>query len=42
MGTGTTDVACLLLGRRFIGIERDLEYMTMARKRLLMAKFGSI
>jgi hypothetical protein len=42
MGTGTTGVACLLLGRRFIGIERDLEYMTMARKRLLMVKFGSI
>lgn len=33
-GSGTTGVACLRLGRRFIGIERDEKYAAVARQRL--------
>lgn len=33
-GSGTTGVACLRLGRRFIGIERDKKYAAVARKRM--------
>ncbi len=33
-GSGTTGVACLRLGRRFIGIERDATYAQVARERL--------
>lgn len=33
-GSGTTCVACLRLGRRFIGIERDPKYAAIARERL--------
>lgn len=33
-GSGTTGVACLRLGRRFIGIERDGKYAAVARERL--------
>lgn len=33
-GSGTTGVACLRLGRRFIGIERDPKYAALARERL--------
>jgi site-specific DNA-methyltransferase (adenine-specific) len=33
-GSGTTGVACLRLGRRFIGIERDAKYAAIARERL--------
>lgn len=33
-GSGTTGVACLRLGRRFIGIERDARYAAIARERL--------
>jgi DNA modification methylase len=33
-GSGTTGVACLRLGRRFIGIERDEKYAQIARDRL--------
>ena len=33
-GSGTTGVACLRLGRRFIGIERDPKYAAVARERL--------
>lgn len=33
-GSGTTGVACLRLGRRFIGIERDEKYAAVARERL--------
>lgn len=33
-GSGTTGVACLRLGRRFIGIEKDPKYATLARERL--------
>lgn len=33
-GSGTTGAACLRLGRRFIGIERDPKYAAVARERL--------
>lgn len=33
-GSGTTGVACLRLGRRFIGIEKDPKYVALARERL--------
>jgi site-specific DNA-methyltransferase (adenine-specific) len=33
-GSGTTGVACLRLGRRFIGIERDEKYAEVARERM--------
>lgn len=35
MGSGTTGVACVNTGRRFIGIERDAEYFAIAEKRVL-------
>jgi site-specific DNA-methyltransferase (adenine-specific) len=34
-GSGTTALACHALGRRFICIERELEYVNVARNRLL-------
>lgn len=34
LGSGTTAVACVELGRRFIGIERELRYCGIARKRV--------
>jgi len=34
MGTGTTGVACIRTGRRFIGIEKDPKYFDLACKRL--------
>lgn len=34
MGSGTTGAACLALGRRFIGIEKDAEYYEIARQRI--------
>lgn len=33
-GSGTTGAACLRLGRRFIGIEKDARYAAIARERL--------
>ncbi len=42
MGSGTTGVACVLLGRNFIGIERDPEYMRIAQRRIVLAKLGTI
>jgi site-specific DNA-methyltransferase (adenine-specific) len=33
-GSGTTGIACLRLGRRFIGVERDTRYAAVARERL--------
>jgi site-specific DNA-methyltransferase (adenine-specific) len=33
-GSGTTGVACIRLGRRFIGIERDAKYAAIAQERL--------
>lgn len=34
MGSGTTGVACVKRGRRFIGIEREQRYFDQARKRI--------
>jgi DNA modification methylase len=34
MGSGTTGVACVRTGRRFIGIEIDLEHYATARRRI--------
>ena len=34
MGTGTTGIAAIRAGRKFIGIERDARYFEIARKRL--------
>ena len=35
MGSGSTGVACLHVGRSFIGIERDKKYFDIAEKRIL-------
>ena len=37
MGSGTTGVACIQLGRKFIGIERDPKYFDIACKRIEQA-----
>jgi len=34
MGSGTTGMACVLEGRSFIGIEREAEYMEIAKRRI--------
>lgn len=34
MGSGTTGVACVKLGRRFIGIEKEPKYFEIAVKRI--------
>jgi len=34
MGSGTTGVACLKLGRRFVGIERDAKFFDLACERI--------
>jgi site-specific DNA-methyltransferase (adenine-specific) len=38
MGSGTTGLACLTTGRRFVGIEREAAYVEIARKRLAEAR----
>ena len=40
MGSGSTGVACVQEGRRFIGIEREDEYFKIAKKRLEEASSG--
>lgn len=40
MVTGTTGVACLNTGRRFIGIEKDQKYFEIARNRIEMHNMG--
>lgn len=42
MGSGTTGVACVLLGRKFIGIERDPDYVRIATRRIALEKLGQI
>jgi site-specific DNA-methyltransferase (adenine-specific) len=37
-GSGTTGVACIRLGRRFVGWERDPKYFAVAVKRLRAAR----
>lgn len=39
-GSGTTGVACLRLGRRFIGVEREPKYAAVARERLRAEERG--
>lgn len=34
MGSGTTGVACLQMGRKFIGIEKDPDYFEIACQRI--------
>lgn len=34
MGSGTTGVACVNLGRKFVGIEKDIKYFKVAKKRI--------
>lgn len=34
MGSGTTGIACIKAGKRFIGIEKDPVYFELARKRI--------
>jgi DNA modification methylase len=34
MGSGTTGIACKELGRDFIGIEREAEYLEIAKRRI--------
>lgn len=38
MGSGTTGVACMKLGRNFIGIERDPGYFAIAQRRIADAQ----
>lgn len=38
MGSGTTGVACLELGRDFIGIEMDTDYFAIAARRMFAAE----
>lgn len=40
MGSGSTGVACLNTGRRFIGIEKDPSYFAIATKRLMEVSNG--
>lgn len=42
MGSGTTGVACMNVGRNFIGIEKELEYYKVAKKRIEQANAQSI
>ena len=42
MGSGTTGVACVNTGRKFIGIERDPEYFAIAQRRIAEARPGSV
>jgi len=38
MGSGTTGVACVQTGRKFIGIEIDPGYFEIAKKRIMEAQ----
>ena len=40
MGSGTTGVACVNLGREFIGIEKDAKYYEIAKNRIQEAEDG--
>ncbi|MGH8015788.1 MAG: DNA-methyltransferase, partial [Candidatus Zixiibacteriota bacterium] len=38
LGSGTTSVVAKKLGRKYVGIERELEYCLLAEKRLMYAE----
>ena len=42
MGSGTTGVACVTTGRKFIGIERDDKYFAIAQRRIEDAILGGL
>lgn len=42
MGSGTTGVACVNTGRKFIGIERDDKYFQIASERIQESKDGKL
>lgn len=42
MGSGTTGVACMNTGRRFIGMERDPTYFEIAQQRVYESAFGDL
>ena len=42
MGSGTTGVACVNTGRKFIGIERDPTYFEIAQQRIYSAAYGEL
>jgi len=37
MGSGTTGISCITLGRKFIGIEMDEKYFDLSCERILKA-----
>ena len=39
MGSGTTGVACVRTGRKFIGIEKDSTYFAIAERRIREAEY---
>jgi len=41
VGSGTTSSVARKLGRRFVGIEKELEYCLLTEKRLLLAESGT-
>jgi|SRR6185437_5842460 len=41
MGSGTTGVACVNTGRRFIGIEKDASYFKIAQQRITQAQLAA-
>lgn len=41
MGSGTTGVACVRTGRKFIGIEQDANYFRTAKERIESARLSS-
>lgn len=42
MGSGTTGVAAIQAGRKFVGFEMDAQYMAIARKRIRSAQRGKM
>ena len=40
MGSGTTGIACVNTGRRFIGIEKERKYFEIAKQRIEEAAFS--
>ena len=42
MGSGTTGVACVNVGRHFIGIERDPDYFEIAHRRIAETRTGVV